>query len=117
MNVSPISRTTSRIEASEVFYMPEFKNDVEGNLSFLIINADEAYFEVTQQEARKYRGDLMGLFMVKGIPPSSQWIMMRMNGYYCSSDYDGEQVRFIRPRNELVSQIQRKFSMNHNLDT
>lgn len=51
---------------------------------------------VTVNEAQKYRGDLAGLFAIKGV--KSQFILpnILVNGYTCSDDYDGQVLEFVR---------------------
>lgn len=116
MEIMPLSRLKTTIRASDVYYTREFKNDLEENLQYLINNPSESVLSISAQRADMYTGDLIGLFAEEGLTPEEQWAAVRMNGYFCSSDYQGEQQDFILPNKEVFAMIHRKHVMEHNID-
>ena len=106
----------SSSEAPSIFYSISFRNEIEANLSYLKKTANEQTLVVEQQKAYKYTGDLIGLLISEGVPASHQWAMIRMNGYLCASDYDGEKVEFITPATPSITNLQRRFKTLYTFD-
>lgn len=115
MDILPLSRLNSVSQAQAVYYTAEFMNDIEGNLPFLLKNPSESMLRISAQKANMYKGDLVGLLVAEGMPASMHWITIRMNGYLCSTDYEGERTEFILPNEQVVTMIQRKHVMEHNV--
>lgn len=61
--------------------------------------------EVTQHEADKYYSDFHGLLLTKHIKPHLWWLVTVMNGYNCSTDFEGLSVPIITPDIEYLEKL------------
>lgn len=65
---------------------------------------------ITPVKASKYIGDFIGLLNDIGIEPRFHYITMRMNGFYSSGEYLGEQLDIIIVDNQFLINIYNKIS-------
>lgn len=94
----PVAKMRTTTRAPDVFHSPGFRNEIEANLGYLWNTRSNTPVSVTGQIAYKYRGDLEGLLIKEGgVAPSAVWTVIRMNGYFSSSDYEGEVTMFEVP--------------------
>lgn len=78
------------------YYDPDFLIFIESHLPYLR-TYQSSIFSITEQQADKYHGDLFGLFDELGVNKKHHHVLMRVNGYHHSGDYDGKILHFIRP--------------------
>ncbi len=88
-----------------VYYSAGFIQTIEDHLSFLRQDAAIRTVVVTEHQNVKYEGDFYGLLDDCGIDKKYHQIVLRVNGFDNSSDYDGELEYFITPDFSEVEEI------------
>lgn len=76
------------------YYDSKFRNVFEDHLSF-IVNKEPGSVSVVNIDPNtgaRYAGDWKGLMTELSVYPQMHWYNLRLNGYTCSSDYDGSQL-------------------------
>lgn len=78
---------------------------METHLDYLRTHPRTHRIETTGQQAAKYIGDLNGLLDSLAIGKKYQYLVVRLNGYLCSNEYDGTQLEFLIPDITEVAQF------------
>ena len=78
---------------------------LESHLSFLRNHPSNTIASATGQVADMFEGDFYGLLNHLRVDIKYHYITMRVNGLYCSSDYDGTQTEIVIPSRDAVNRI------------
>jgi hypothetical protein len=83
---------------------PNYYVLMESHLSFLRTHQKTALINISGQAAEKYTGDFYGLLDSLSIR-KNHYLILRLNGMYSSTDYDGQQLEFLIPDEAAVNRI------------
>lgn len=81
---------------------------------YLLLETHRTYFRnhptttiqsFSGQIAEKYKGDFFGLLNYLSMDKKIQYLIMRMNDLYSSSDFTGEQTSILVPSSTEVSKV------------
>lgn len=90
----------------------DFEAFLELHLSFIINNYIFTRKEVSSNDAVVYKGDFYGLLNFLSIPMESHYIILRVNGFYNSADYDGSPIMVLFPNLEEIDRLKNVFKTN-----
>jgi len=76
---------------------------LESHLSFLRNHALTKITEVKLQQAEKYTGDFHGLLDTLAIDKKFHYLITRLNGLNCSTDYKGTNAFIIMPDTDTAA--------------
>lgn len=76
---------------------------LESHLPYLLNHPTTKTVVVPSQQAEKYTGDFHGLLDVLAIGKKYHYLVTKLNGMNCSTDYDGRRVEFVIPSPETIS--------------
>lgn len=96
-------------QVDPVYTDPEFIALLESHMTYFRNHPSVGYITVTEHEADKYIGDFYGLLHNKNIPFSNHLLILRMNGYISSADYDGSHLLFLVPPMDEVELLKETF--------
>ncbi len=85
-----------------------FPNFIRNNVGFETI-------EVAPTEALRYKGDLRGLLLHRGISADLIYPTMLFNGIYNSYEYDGIQTSFNILKREEVDKVMKAFNVSQKI--
>lgn len=95
----------NNIHMELTFSDPEFINDT-------ILYADkykekkhDTTLTVSPMDAYVYQGNLFGLFKSMGVPDAYHVLLMQYNGYTNPHDYDGKQLVFTSPTENIFDKM------------
>ena len=91
----------------------DYKQTLVDHIPYLVSRAIKV-LQVEPVIGIRYRGDYYGLLTLMGVAEELQWLVMRMNGYLCSSDYRGELVNIIVPNEDDLSYIYTQYNTRLN---
>ncbi len=92
-------------DIEDVYYSAGFIQTIEDHLSFLRTGSTIKTISVTDQQNIKYEGDFYGLLDDCRIDKKYHQIVLRVNGYDSSGDFDGNIEYFIIPDFSEVEEI------------
>lgn len=78
---------------------------------------DNVLLDVSPAEGLKYQGDLYGLLQAKEVPTKYHWIVMRLNGYSSTVNYDGRQQTFLIPSFSFIDEQLRLYMTTYRKNT
>lgn len=95
----------------QIFFDPDFRCVIEKHLTLLRSNTNTTTFPITEQVAEQWTGDFYGLLqsIKSNIDRSFYWIILRMNGYISSDQYDGKKINLVIPDINQVNKIVDKY--------
>ncbi len=76
---------------------------LESHIPMLRSHAETQLIEINGQQAEKYTGDFHGLLDSLRIDKKYHYLITRVNGYNCSTDYDGLRKSFYVPSIDIIS--------------
>lgn len=79
------------------YYHRDFLILLESHLTYFLNNKITGAIAVEPAVAYKYRGDLYGMLKEIGVESKYHYMVMRLNGYKSSADYQGDRVEFLQP--------------------
>lgn len=82
----------------------DFYEMQESHIEYIKKNTTE-YYSVTALQAAIYRGDFYGLLDSLGVEKKYQYLIMRVNGLNCSSDFNGEKIDLLKPPMDIIGRI------------
>lgn len=71
----------------------------------LILKKQTNSLPVTNHEAQLWKGDFYGLLLSKNVKPHQLFLLTVLNGYTCSSDFDGNINSIIIPDYDFVDTL------------
>lgn len=98
-------------QGSPYFYEQKFRNVIEDNLS-LLIRDDNNFTTVSYAVAQNFKGNFEGLLRYISVPLSSRWIVMRVNGFTSSHQFDGRIDGVRHPDTEMLAKIFKTYRAN-----
>lgn len=75
---------------------------LESHVPLLRTHSGTQLVEVNGQQAEKYTGDFHGLLDSLMVDKKYHYLVTRVNGYNCSTDYDGLRKSFYIPSVDLI---------------
>lgn len=84
---------------------PEYLRLMDTHIGFFKNHAENKIVTVTGLQADIYAGDLFGLLNLLNIGREYHYVVMRMNGFFSSGDFDGTITEFIVPSNSALSRV------------
>lgn len=81
---------------------PDYYVLLESHVPMLRTHKDTQLIEVNGQQAEKYTGDFHGLLDSLLISKKYHYLITRVNGYNCSTDYDGLRKSFYIPSMDVI---------------
>lgn len=76
---------------------PNYYVHLETHVEYLKYHKGTMVLSVTGLEAEKYKADFYGLLLSLKVERKYHYLVMRMNGYANSSDYDGIRTDILYP--------------------
>lgn len=83
---------------------------MESHVPYFRTHAETRYVEVSRQEAEKYKGDLHGLLDTLSVNKKYHYLVMRVNDYTSSQEYDGKRIGFYIPNPRAVAEVVSTYS-------
>ncbi len=90
---------------SDVYYTKAWRLLVESHLTWLRSSTEMEVVAITPQLGYKYEGDFFGALTELNIPRYMHWTVMRVNGLYSSTAYNGEAVTVMIPARSTLQQL------------
>lgn len=87
------------------FYKNGFRDMIEDHLTYLLQHEHSVTITVTNEETQRFKGDLFGLLKSQNVATEIIWIVMRINGYFSSIEYDGSRNVFIIPDYSIIESL------------
>lgn len=85
---------------------------LETHIPMLRTHKDTRLIEVNGQQAEKFTGDFHGLLDSLLIEKKYHYLITRVNGFNCSTDYDGLRKSFYIPSTDVISGFLATYSSN-----
>lgn len=85
----------------------------ETHITYLTNHYETQQLVFEAQKAEKYKGDFYGLLDFLSIDKKYHYLIMRVNGYYCSSDYEGDRNYILLPS---LSEMGKIFSIYNSIE-
>lgn len=89
--------------SDSAFYEDAFRHIVEDNIKRLRETATP--FTIDFATGHRWKGNLNGVLNEQGIQPELYWITARINGLFCSLDYDGTKLTLLSPNASVVTDL------------
>jgi hypothetical protein len=87
------------------FFTQTWRLLVESHLTWLRARNESDIVVIQPHIGYKYEGDLYGALTECRVPQYLHWIIMRMNGLYSPSDFNGTGVSLMVPTIDTVQQL------------
>ena len=91
----------------------DFENFLESHLTYIVNNHITDLREITEDFSVVYKGDFYGLMNACSIPIDMHYILMRVNGFTSSADYDGTPFVLRIPSLNEITILRNVFKTNH----
>lgn len=88
-----------------IFHTQTWRLLIETHLPWLRTSTEQEVVAITPQVGYKYEGDFFGALTELRIPRYLHWTVMRLNGLYSPSDYNGEAVTVLIPGRAVLQQL------------
>lgn len=87
------------------FYSDTWRQIVETHLIWLRARNESSVIYIEPHIALKYEGDFYGALIELRVPPYLFYVILRMNGLYNPSDFNGEAIMVMVPILETIQQL------------
>lgn len=91
-----------------------FRSAIEAQLRVIINHSGTTTVLMTGNDNLKYRGDLGGWLLARGIREDYHWVIARVNGLTHPSAYDGVKVSFLLPSVNFIDTLLQRFKNSLN---
>lgn len=81
----------------DAFYEQGFHHLIESHFTYLLSLPNTAAITIEPSLAYRHIGDLFGALDELGIPKQYHHTIMRLNGYYCTGDFQQETQTLVIP--------------------
>ncbi len=99
----------------DVFYTKGFMDVLESHLNYFRSNLNLRVIEIQPKKADIYNGDLFGYLNELNISPQYHWLVMRINNYYCNSEFGPGKKYLQIPNNGELEQIRSVYTATGNI--
>lgn len=107
MNISSLMPTTD-----DWSQRIDFQIFIESHLSYLLEKFVVSQRDISEDTGTYYKGDFYGLLSHLSIPIDLHYIVMRMNGFYTSADYEGTALILLIPNLNEITLLRNVFKTN-----
>lgn len=84
---------------------PNFYVLMDSHVDFFRKHPNTQAIAIPGQQAEKYRGDFTGLLDSQSIDKKYHYLIMRVNGWSSSQEYDGATLSFLLPDTTLMARV------------
>lgn len=93
----------------------DFRNIIETHLPTLRVQGSTIH-TITDSEGYHHTGDLYSLLTARNVISKYHWIVMRVNKFYSTLEYDGKAFDLIIPNEDAINMIWDLYRTTANVD-
>lgn len=90
---------------ADIYHTETWRLLVESHLTYLRALVESEVVVIEPHIAYKYEGDLYGALTELRIPQYMHWTIMRVNGLFSPTEFNGETVSLMVPLRETFQQL------------
>lgn len=95
---------------ADIYYSNSFRNTLETHLEYFRKSSKTRTFEVPEDKADIFEGDLMGYLCDVGVEIYLHWLIMRMSGLKSPQDFGKSTLFLIVPDKMELERVRQAFS-------
>lgn len=88
-----------------IYHTSAWRLLVESHLTYLRAGVESDVLSIEKHVAYKYEGDLYGALTELRVPQYMHWTIMRVNGLFSPTEFNGEAVTLMVPTRETFQQL------------